>query len=249
MRLQLISDLHTEFRRGGELAFIQYLPIEKGLDFLVVAGDLVVFAEQGEVIIKAIFGAISEMARHVIYVTGNHEYYGSTKEWAEEQLREVLSLYPNIHWLDNSEITLDGVHFVGGSMWYPDVDGLNYVKMYMRMMNDFYAIKLFDWAERENTRFNAFVNGYAGQDTIVVTHHLPHPRCTPLEFVHSALNRYFVSDQSWTLATRKPKLWLFGHTHREYDGQLSETRLVCNPFGYPGERNSKNPYKAVVFDV
>jgi predicted MPP superfamily phosphohydrolase len=245
MRLQLISDLHTEFWRGKELAFVESLPIEKGLDFLVVAGDLVCFGAQGSFIIEAIFATLSHMARHVLYVFGNHEYYGCSKEFAEAALRPILAKYPNIRWLDNESLTLDGVHFVGGSMWYPNVDGLN--QLYKRLINDAYQIKGFDWAERENAILNTVVNTHATPETIVITHHLPHASCTPPVFRAEQSNRFFVSNQYFTMVNNRPKLWLFGHTHTPCDILLESTRMVCNPKGYPGE--NMGAYPQVVFDV
>jgi predicted phosphodiesterase len=231
---------------GRELSVIQSLPIEKDLDFLVVAGDLVVPGYQGSQLIGKIFETLSEMARHIIYVTGNHEYYHGSKGWTEQKLTEGMARCSNIHWLNNEEITLDGVHFVGGSMWYPTGDGLN--EIYSREMSDTFQIQGFDWAERENLIFNTVVNSLARPDTVVITHHLPHPLCTPAIFKNSHLNRYFVSDQTHTIMTRKPKLWLFGHTHAECDIVIGDTRCLCNPYGYPSERAGR-PYHPVVVDV
>ena len=247
MRLQLISDLHTEFLKGRELVVLQHLPIEKNLDFLVVAGDLVVPGYQGSMLVDKIFNAIAEMARHVLYIPGNHEYYHGSKEWTEQKLREGMARYDNIHFLDNQELTIDGVHFIGGVMWYPVGDGLN--QIYAKQMSDKHEIANFTWAERENAIFTSVVNSCATPNSVVITHHMPHPMTTPREFRGSNLNRFFVSDMSFTMKTRRPKLWLFGHTHTEYDGIYESTRMVCNPYGYPSERAGHGPYKAVVFDV
>lgn len=246
MRLQLISDLHTEFLTGRELAVLQHLPIEKNLDFLVNAGDFVVPGYQKSMLVEKLFAALSEMARHVLIVWGNHEYYHGSKGWTEQKLKEAMARYPNIHWLNNEGLTLDGVHFVGGTMWYSTGDGLNSV--YAPGMADMFEIQEFNWAERENMIFNSVVNIYARPETIVITHHLPHPKATPPIFRNSPLNRFFVSDQSYTIQTRRPKLWLFGHTHVDCDLVIGDTRLVCNPYGYPSERAGR-PYLPVVFDV
>lgn len=246
MRLQLISDLHTEFRKGKEVQTLQHLPIEKGLDFLVVAGDLCVPGYQGSLLVDALFASLSEMARHVLYVTGNHEYYRGSKAWTEYKLKEGMARYPNIHWLDNSELTLDGVHFYGGTMWYPVGDGLNH--MYAKQMADAFEIENFMWAELENALFTANLYKCVKPGTIVVSHHMPSPLTTPLEFIRSTLNRFFVSDQSYAMETLEPKLWLFGHTHTPCDIVFKKTRMVCNPLGYPSEAAGK-PYPPVVFDV
>jgi predicted MPP superfamily phosphohydrolase len=247
MRLQLISDLHTEFLTGRELSVIQSLPIEKNLDFLVVAGDTVVPGYQGSFIIEQIFGSLSEMARHVLVVWGNHEYYGGSKAWTEHQLNLAIARYPSIHRLDISQITLDGVHFFGGVMWYPWLrDGLN--KLFAPEISDIHQIQNFDWAEMENAAFNAAAAHFIKPETVVVTHHLPHPSCIASIFEGSHLNRFFMSDESHILTLKQPRLWLCGHSHAPCDVLVGSTRIVANPYGYPSERAGR-PYLPVVFDV
>ena len=31
------------------------------------------------------------------------------------------------------------------------------------------------------------------------------------------------------------KNWIYGHTHTPFQGEIYETKLWCNPLGYPGE--------------
>ena len=37
---------------------------------------------------------------------------------------------------------------------------------------------------------------------------------------------------------KNTKIWCFGHNHKPLDKMLGNTRLICNPQGYPKE----NPY-------
>lgn len=46
------------------------------------------------------------------------------------------------------------------------------------------------------------------------------------------------------------KLWVHGHMHNASDYVIGDTRVVCNPKGYPGEKNGEglcyfNPCKVV----
>ena len=43
------------------------------------------------------------------------------------------------------------------------------------------------------------------------------------------------------------KLWVHGHTHSPSDYMVGDTRVVCNPLGYPGER--REPNTRLVLDV
>ena len=247
VKLQLISDLHTEFYQGPKLV-LKNVEIVPDLDFLVVAGDSVVFAVQPEQEIKPVFRFFSEHARRVLWIEGNHEYYKSLgHEHTEAKMANYAGRYKNVYWLRNSAIWLDGVHFFGGTMWFPDRDGLN--QMYEKTIADFSQIKdLGHWVYQANEEFTSCANELVRQDTIVVTHHLPHARSTPEAFRGDQLNRFFVSDQTRLIEENQPRLWLHGHSHAACDYMLGETRVVCNPYGYPHERNGR-PYPQVVLEV
>jgi predicted phosphodiesterase len=64
VKLQLISDLHTEFYQGPK-HILKDVEIVPNLDFLVVAGDSVVFSTQPEQEVKPVFRFFSEHARRV----------------------------------------------------------------------------------------------------------------------------------------------------------------------------------------
>jgi Icc-related predicted phosphoesterase len=64
VKLQLISDLHTEFYQGPK-HILKNVEIVPNLDFLVVAGDSVVFSTQPEQEVKPVFRFFSEHARRV----------------------------------------------------------------------------------------------------------------------------------------------------------------------------------------
>jgi hypothetical protein len=47
---------------------------------------------------------------------GNHEHYKSTFNKTGDILREALSDYKNLHFLDNESVTIDGIKFVGSTL-------------------------------------------------------------------------------------------------------------------------------------
>ena len=247
MKLQLISDLHTEFH-DSPASFLDSLDIESNLDFLVVAGDTVAVNRQHEQDILSSFHRFSKYARHVLWIPGNHEYYGSyNSSDTNKQLAAYIVRYPNIHWLQNNELILDGSHFYGGAMWFPNVDGLN--QLYERELSDFSQIKdLLQWVYHENIAFRYHANKLVTEKTIVISHHLPSRQSVPTEFRGLQSNRFFVSDEERFIAERQPRLWFHGHTHKACDYQLGNTRVVCNPHGYPSERGPV-PYPKIVLEI
>jgi Icc-related predicted phosphoesterase len=217
------------------------------LDFLVVAGDTFVVNRQHEQDIIPSLKFFSKSARHVIWIEGNHEYYG-TKVSSDTDIRiaKYLSQFPNIHWLRNEELTIEGVHFYGGPMWFPNADGLD--QLHEREINDFYQIKdLRQWVYSSNLQFRHFGRERIKENTIVVSHHLPSYASVP-PIYRGCDSRFFVSDETKLIAEKQPRLWLHGHTHGACDYMLGNTRVVCNPYGYPAERGSV-PYPLVVLDV
>ncbi len=53
--------------------------------------------------------------------------------------------------------------------------------------------------------------------TVVVTHHLPHPRSLPARFKGDLLNAAYASDLSDVIEAGAPALWVHGHTHDSCD--------------------------------
>ena len=71
--------------------------------------------------------------------------------------------------------------------------------------------------------------------TVVVTHHLPASTSVAKRYVNDSLNPAFASRLEDVIEKRRPELWIHGHTHVPCDYELIDTRVVCNPRGYPGE--------------
>jgi predicted phosphohydrolase len=244
MRIQLVSDTHCEFYLDP-VQFLDSLTFEPNLDVLVLAGDIVVPCQQGMTQVMDIFSYLSSKAKDIIFVAGNHSYYHGTKEQAESLLKSVLP--SNFHWLQNTEVVIDNQPFFGGTMWFPE-DPMNI--FYKRNMCDFEVIRnLSDWVYTENALFTAAAERLVTPESIVVTHHLPSSVCTPSQFKGSQLNRFFVCEQSDLILEKKPKAWLFGHTHLGSDQMLGSTRLLSNPYGYPGERKFFRNYPPVVIET
>ena len=51
----------------------------------------------------------------------------------------------------------------------------------------------------------------------------------------SPLNRFFVCEMDDVIEKTKPKYFFHGHTHSKIDYQLFNTKVICNPHGYPDE--------------
>ena len=69
-------------------------------------------------------------------------------------------------------------------------------------------------------------------DTVVVTHHAPHPACLG-RFEGGSLAAAYASDLTDLIEAHRPALWLHGHTHVPSDLTVGATRVLNVSIGYP----------------
>jgi predicted phosphodiesterase len=231
VRVQLLSDLHFEYDDDGGEAFVR--GVEVAGDVLVLAGDIIPLVSP-EAVTRA-FGWFCARFRHVVFVPGNHEYYKTSPAAADAVLAAAAGVLPNLHVLNPGLAVLDGVRFVGATMWFPATPD---EQKYRGFLTDFSLIRDFvPWVHETHAAHLAYLRANVRPGDVVVTHHLPHPKSTPRMFVDSPLNRFFVAGDAGTvLQDAGARLWLHGHTHAPRDYVVGTTRVVCNPRGYPHEK-------------
>ena len=225
MNLQVLSDLHLEFIPAPmRLAFLQRLKVEN-VDAVVLAGDVATH----DCLRWALEWFCGEYA-DVIFVPGNHEYFGSNFEAVRSLLRLLSSVHDNLHVLDNDVLVLHGQRIVGSTLWFPNLPGS---EEHAHLMSDFEVIE--DFAQLvydAAAQAEVFLREEVQQGDVVVTHHLPSYRSVHERFHGSELNRFFVFALDELVQERRPALWVHGHTHFSCDYELGATRVLCNPHGY-----------------
>jgi predicted phosphodiesterase len=238
MRIRILSDLHLEF---GPLTLPQV-----DADVVVLAGD----------IHKKTHGvrwANDTFSMPVIYVLGNHEFYGDRIDRVLRDCRAAASAH--VHVLEGDSVTIDGVRFLGSTLWTDfDLFGAQRRGLAMdechRAMNDFKLIRV--QVEERYPRFSPALAMKAHRRTrqwltdrlaegdvrrtVVVTHHAPHRGSLAPEYAHDLLSAAYVSELGDLLGA--VPLWIHGHTHTSFDYRVGDTRVMCNPRGYvPTELN------------
>jgi hypothetical protein len=254
-----MSDLHTEFL-DSPLHFCSKLDIAPDLDFLILAGDIVVPAKMDINQVHGVLDFFSKQARHVLFAEGNHELYsyrGTRGDGTripltacDHILATLESVMPkNYTWLRNNAVILDGVHFYGGTMWFRDSDGMNC--HFRDHVNDWEQVaNLHEWVYSTNAAFTRNAMELVTPETIVISHHLPHPRSTPPYYKNDVNgNRFFVCDQTALIAAKQPRFWFHGHTHAEMNYMLGDTHVMAHPRGYPKEQKHKARYQALLLEV
>jgi len=86
-------------------------------DITVASGDICNSYNMEEII-----PYICSKNKHLVYCTGNHEYYKDGIVSVNDFLDEYHQSIPNFHWLDqgfNPIVEIEGQRFIGDTLWYP----------------------------------------------------------------------------------------------------------------------------------
>ena len=241
MKIQVASDLHLEMHADRGRQFLEQFDCKEA-DVLVLAGDIT--SARFSDALDLVFGILCPKAREIIYIPGNHEYYMTTFSKADWAILEAVKRRKNVHLLRNSSVEIGGKTFYGGTGWFPKRQDGRSMNLRYRM-NDFRLItglepKIYEL--RADFESNLEVLKKAGKTPdVIVSHYLPTYGCVHKDYEGDPLNAYFVSDLD--VKNSGAKLWICGHTHKQFDIHDGPTRIVCNPFGYPNEPDSQSAFK------
>lgn len=230
MRILPLSDLHFEFLNPEQRkAFVRRAP---DADVVLLAGDVGVC--QGGTLQTALELFCAKYA-HVVFIPGNHEYYGSAPHDVDLARRALTSRLKNLHWLENETAEIAGQRFVGTTLWFADPKS----SQHKNRVNDFSAVKGFEpWVYRQNEKAVQFLTDTVSSGDVVLTHHLPDERAVHPRYRFDELNRFFLCQLPRELLGRA-KLWQFGHTHEASEFLIGTCHFLCNPKGYPDERYNR----------
>ena len=243
MKLQIVSDIHLSRAPCG-------IP-DVGADLLIVAGD-VHRPEQAMSWAKA-------LDRPVLYVAGDHEYYGSSLAGTDRRLQE-LSSNSKVTVLNCAEKRFSGLRVLGATLWSDFRllgDGLareqamteagRHSRDFSRIVADEAAGELFspthcaEMFERHARWLETCLDEPFDGATVVVTHFAPSSRSIAPRFANSVLNPFFISNLEALIERSGVALWVHGHTHDSFDYQVGRTRILCNPRGYVVDGAMENP--------
>jgi predicted phosphodiesterase len=239
MKIRVLSDLHLEFA--------DWTPPSVDADVIVLAGDIHIGA-------RGLDWARRQFpATPIVYVAGNHEFYGGQMQEVSAALREAADRL-GIHLLDTGELVLDGARFLGATLWTDFAFYGSGSRLVQSMDDARYGVSDFRMIRSNGTELLrpeiareihlAQVKWLEGRlaertdgATIVVTHFLPHRQSIHPKYDGDRLNPAFASDLAH-LVGFPVSLWIHGHTHESLDYVVNGTRVVCNPRGYlPMEPN------------
>lgn len=236
MFIHLLSDVHNEFNRTELKKHLKRLYDEYATNnsdlwellkktVLVLAGD---FCELRHPELRELVNWLSEIYHAVIYVPGNHEYYGCSIEAGNIIFASLKA--NNVFPLLNEAVDIDGVRFIGTTLWFRD----DYNHNKKRALNDFNWIE--DADERipkENQLALHFLEQNLTKNDFLITHHLPSSLCVAGSYVGSSYNCFYVCPIDELIEDRKPIQVVHGHSHEPSDAVIGTSPVMSNPMDYP----------------
>lgn len=265
-KFYLASDLHLEF---GDLR----IENKDNVDCLILAGDVVEIEQlkkdgtTKKPYIAEFFKHVNSEFKQVIWVPGNHEYYGcyfmqktvdDARKWLETNGLTNISLCD----MDTVLVNETPVHCAtlwtdmnDGNEWvaYQIQNGLNDYK-YIRGASPTRAGSRISTKEIEiiHSKHLRFLDEATadGKDCVVVTHHQPTLRALNSRYV-SDIDYAYASDLSdFFLDRPQIKVWCSGHTHasmRQLD--VGEQRFLTNCRGYHGHEEISRFFEPMLFEI
>lgn len=231
MNIQYISDIHLEFLNMNE--YNKLINKLKPLAHVcILAGDIGNPYKQNY---KDFLGFINTTFKKTFLIAGNHEYYTNNINETKTHIKNIVSEFENISFLDNSYEEYEGYRFIGTTQWTE-------IKNPIYTINDINYINNFSIDDYNKLFYEArnFLETSIVPNSIIISHHLPIHELTHIKYRNSMLGKY----NQWFNAnldeliknnTQHIKAWFYGHTHSRSVQTHYDIHFYCNPLGYPNE--------------
>ncbi len=242
MRIQILSDLHLEIE--------SFSFVSTDADVVVLAGDIhnklkgiEWIKEQGITV-------------PVIYVPGNHEFYGATYQKLIRQMTAAAE-GSNVHVLAERAVDIEGVRFHGTTLWTdfslfgtPELTGA----ACQQVMNDYRFIRreptyskmrsvdIYHIHKRAIAWLGKNLESSPSDKNVVVSHHAPSPLSLDQGDRAQVIGAAYASQLEGLLEKHRPTWWIHGHVHSSLDYRIANTRVICNAKGHKRRMNASfNP--------
>ncbi len=236
---------------------------------MLLAGDIFTSAcirsRSGEFYAGSVYFCKEELSKYarVLYVKGNHEAYNDIFEESSAVLDAFLAQHaPNVTRLENDAVEIDGVLFLGCTLWTPAGTDKGLASVVQNGMNDFRVVYT---RERFQTGHLRRFSPWDAADihsesrlwladrladskaqrlpTVVVTHHAPSlvskdGNTRLKEFRNELDGAYYSRCDLLIKSNPQIGLWVHGHTHHTCSYKIGKTTVASNQRGYIAHERS-----------
>jgi predicted phosphodiesterase len=223
---------------------------EEPQDVLLIAGDIGHSNKQNAYMLKL----LGKIYKKVIVTFGNHDYYLVSKTQQNkyfrnsfnrvQEMKAKIDDIENVYVSDGEIIEHDGVKYSGTDMWYdgklsnfePNLTEDQIKEKWLYFMNDanyIYNMKSYKFIlDEEIAKLEKNIENV----DVFLSHVGPVlPKNIPAKYDDTNTRFFFFDGMKYLTAKAAPKIWVFGHTHEQYDFRIEKTDIICNPLGYPSE--------------
>lgn len=221
MKFKFVSDVHLEHPGQGYLM----PPMMENEDFFIIAGDLSTHVDRS-LAIEYMEKYLKYGGKKVVYILGNHDYYGSSIEDVNKYWEEFKGYNDKIMVVDHRAkyIEIDQYLVVFATLWCDITEAPDWMLSYMRdfdMIYNFtkdYEITLHKDSLRS---IQEIIDNNPDKKVIVITHHAPIKNGSLKYsniFFYNSLHKFIELNNN--IVT-----WYHGHTHEETSFKYHNTTI------------------------
>lgn len=237
MKIQYASDLHLEFHENSR--WLKENPLIAAGDVLILAGDIGYLGDDNYSS-HPFWDWCAESFRRTVVIPGNHELY---KSFDINDLHEgwQLEIRRNVKVCYNCVIPLaPNIDLIVSTLWamihpWDEYQTERGVTDFHRIRNGQFRLSAQRF-NQEHERCREFIERSVelsnAKHIIVATHHVPSFELMADEFKGSPINGAFTSEHGDFIANSCIEYWIYGHSHRNINKTIGNTRCICNQLGY-----------------
>jgi len=253
MKIQVVSDIHTEFMKFHPLL----VPTS---DILMMAGDIGIINTKS---LHSFLDYVSQNWKRAYYTLGNHEFYHSKKtiEKLTAEYEELIGKYDNIYLLTNGKYYKEGNYtIIGNTLWS--------LPEYTNGINDFNKINCKNDGIRRKINLHEFRNlhhkdmyelekyvmEHPAENILIMTHFPPIKlnACRP-KYEDDIRESYFMNEifkmhKKFNIH-KNIKVWIYGHTHYSYTQEIDGILYISNQMGYDDELVTSRYNEYVSYEI
>lgn len=257
-RFLIYSDLHYEFgsrfRPSGRL--------RGTVDGVILAGDIC----GGKYAMRQARKISDAVEAPVVFVAGNHEFYGGAIEHVIDELRALSD--DQVRFLECDATEIAGTRILGTTLWTdfnlnPELRTramsdmpwfLTDYKQIHRVLRDDHTIRIdTDYLLDAHNKCRAWLTSELDKSfdgpTLVVTHTAPSRQSIKSHGSHQVISAAFASNLEQVIMDHDIAAWMHGHIHDSVDYMIGKTRVVSNPYGYEGFELNREFDPAFIVEV
>ncbi len=244
-----ISDLHLEYYEKPQTLYQNIKNLLPQADILVLAGDIGYPMDSHGDKYMFLLDRFKQQFKQVILVPGNHEYF-QTKNFDRDEIIDKLNTIckkTSCHLLNNDTIDLNGIRFVGTTLW-TDIDPR--LKCLANTKGKTFGSIFKDFESYQNEyrtclKFLQKELAKQHEKKVIITHHVPSYSLQHSKYKNkkmydmSGIDSMFYSEILDLLNLADVKYWFCGHTHESGSMMYRNTQIIINPVGAPWEKSKR----------